>query len=89
MTLKEKRLNKLTRRNNEMTFEQVYREFEKLTGELVVGGNNDVLECAGVMMAQALRIYKTSLSENEYHIMTETIIKSRDDIIPMEMPTIN
>ena len=23
-----------------MTFEQVYREFEKLTGELVVGGNN-------------------------------------------------
>ena len=72
-----------------MTFEQVYREFEKLTGELVVDGNNDVLECAGVMMAQALRIYKTSLSENEYHIMTETIIKSRDDIIPMEMPTIN
>ena len=40
-----------------MTFEQVYREFEKLTGELVVGGNNDILECAGVMMAQALRIY--------------------------------
>ena len=73
-----------------MTFEQVYREFEKLTGELVVGGNNnDILECAGVMMAQALRIYKTTLSENEYQIMTETIIKSRDDVTAMEMPTIN
>ena len=72
-----------------MSFEQVYREFEKLTGELVVGGNNDVLECAGVMMAQALRIYKTALSENEYQIMTETIIKSRDDVTAMEMPTIN
>ena len=72
-----------------MTFEQVYREFEKLTGELVVGGNNDILECASVMMAQALRIYKTTLSENEYQIMTETIIKSRDDVTAMEMPTIN
>ena len=72
-----------------MTFEQVYREFEKLTSELVVGGNNDILECAGVMMAQALRIYKTTLSENEYQIMTETILKSRDDVTAMEMPTIN
>ena len=51
--------------------------------------NNDVLECAGVMMAQALRIYKTTLSENEYQIMTETIIKSRDDVTAMEIPTIN
>ena len=41
------------------------------------------------MMAQALRIYKTTLSENEYQIMTETILKSRDDVTAMEMPTIN
>ena len=39
-----------------MTFEELSRQFEKLTGELGVGGNNDILECAGVMMAQAIRI---------------------------------
>ena len=44
-----------------MTFEEVYREFEKLTGvDYVVGGNNDILECAGIMMAQAM----TNLQNN-------------------------
>ena len=72
-----------------MTFEELYREYEKLTMDLCVGGDNESLECAGVMVAQALRIYKTVLNENEFNIMTETILKSRNNITPLEKPTIN
>ena len=72
-----------------MTFEQLNREFEKLTADLCADGVNDPLACAGIMMAQAMRIYKTALSENEFNIMTETILKSRNNITPLEKPTIN
>ena len=72
-----------------MTFEQLNREFEKLTIDLCAEGLNEPLECAGIMMAQAMRIYKTALNENEFNIMTETILKSRSNIIEFESPTIN
>ena len=72
-----------------MTFEQLNREFEKLTVDLCAEGLNEPLECAGIMMAQAMRIYKTALNENEFNLMTETILKSRSDVIKFESPTIN
>ena len=72
-----------------MTFEELNREFEKLTADLCADGVNDPLACAGIMMAQAMRIYKTALNENEFNIMTETILKSRNDITEFESPTIN
>ena len=40
-------------------------------------------------MAQAMTIYKTALNENEFNIMTETILKSRSDVIEFESPTLN
>ena len=78
-----------TRRNNEMTFEELSRQFEKLWVDLCEDGEQDPLACAGIMMAQAMRIYKTMLTENEFNIMVETILKSRPEIISIEKPTIN
>ena len=78
-----------TRRNNEMTFEELSRQFEKLWVDLCEDGKNDPLACAGIMMAQAMRIYKSMLTENEFNIMVETILKSRPEITTIEKPTIN
>ena len=81
--------NLTNRRNNEMTFEELNREFEKLWVDLCAEGENDPLACAGIMMAQAMRIYKSMLTENEFNIMVETILKSRPEITSIEKPTIN
>ena len=79
----------IKRRNNEMTFEELSRQFEKLWVDLCEDGEQDPLACAGIMMAQAMRIYKSMLTENEFNIMVETILKSRPEIISIEKPTIN
>ena len=63
--------------------EKLYREFEKLSMK------HDPLASAGIMMAQALKIYKAILPEEEFKMVTEHILDSRDDIISLEKPTIN
>ena len=82
-------INEKIRRNNEMNFEELSREFEKLWVDLCAEGENDPLACAGIMMAQAMRIYKSMLTENEFNMMVETILKSRPEITTIEKPTIN
>ena len=72
-----------------MTFEELNREFEKLWVDLCAEGEKDPLACAGIMMAQAMRIYKSMLTENEFNMMVETILKSRPEITTIEKPTIN
>jgi len=72
-----------------MTFEQLNREFEKLTIDLCAEGLNEPLECAGIMMAQALRIYKTTMSQEEYDLITDAILKSRDRIQELKPPAMH
>jgi len=36
-----------------------------------------------------MRIYKSMLTENEFNMMVETILKSRPEITTIEKPTIN
>ena len=62
--------------------DELYREFERITI------NKDPLMVAGVMMAQALQIYKTMLDEKEFNLMTEHILKSRNEI-EIDTPTLN
>jgi hypothetical protein len=62
--------------------DEIYREFERITI------NKDPLMVAGVMMAQALQIYKTMLDKKEFNLMTEHILKSRDEI-EIDTPTLN
>lgn len=46
------------------------------------------LEVAGVMTAQAMTIYKSILSPEEYEMMAESIYNTRDKIKKLERPVI-
>lgn len=46
------------------------------------------MEVAGVMIAQALRIYKTLLTEDEFNKMMDNISNSRDKVEKFEGPII-
>jgi len=50
---------------------------------------HEPLTSAGIMMAQALTIYKTALPEEEFKRITEHILESRDNILEVERPTLN
>jgi hypothetical protein len=50
--------------------------------------DNRPMEVAGVMLAQALRIYKTLLSEKEFDQMMDNISNSRDKIEKFQGPII-
>ena len=62
--------------------EKAYKQFEKLSQE------HEPLAAAGVMMAQALVIYKTMLSPEEFTELTEHVLTSRDSVQTIEQPTL-
>ena len=64
-----------------------YQELFKKVVDLQARYNNQMI--AGTMMAQALRIYKSNLSEEGFKAMVETIADSSDTIEPFDPPTIN
>ena len=74
---------------NDGNVEVAYRRFEKIVATLCDDGKHTPLEVAGVMMAQAMRIYKTALGEEEFDNMVETILETRKDVTPFQKPTIN
>ena len=64
-----------------------YQElFEKVI-ELQLKYPNQMV--AGTMMAQALRIYKSTLKDDDFKSMIETIVESESKIQPYDKPTIN
>ena len=62
--------------------DELYEEFEKLTMK------HEPFLVAGIMMAQAMKIYKAMLSPDEFKLMTEHILESRDSILEVEKPTL-
>ena len=44
---------------------------------------------AGTMVAQALRLYKSNLTDEGFKSMVQTIANSSDSIEPFEIPTVN
>ena len=54
--------------------EELYRKIELLTI------NEDPLLIAGIMMAQALTIYKSMLTEEEFNRLAEHILNTTDAI---------
>ena len=62
--------------------EELYREFEKLSMK------EEPLTSAGIMMAQALKIYKAMLSEDEFKEITTRFLESRDDLPTIKPPTL-
>ena len=63
-----------------------YQElFEKVV-ELQLKYPNQMV--AGTMMAQALRIYKSTLKDDDFKSMIETIVESESKIEPYNKPTL-
>ena len=63
--------------------DKLYREIEKLSVQ------GEPLTVAGIMMAQAMKIYKVMLDEEEFKKLTEHILESRDNInIEVDKPTL-
>ena len=49
----------------------------------------DPLQCAGVMMAQALQHYKSLLNAEEYNKMVKLMADSKDSVKAFIKPTVN
>jgi len=64
-----------------------YQELFKTVVDMQARYNNQMI--AGTMMAQALRIYKSNLTEEGFRSMVQTIADSSDTIEPFDTPTIN
>ena len=63
--------------------DELYEEFEKLTMK------HEPFMAAGIMMAQAMKIYKAMLSEDEFKLMTEHILESRDLFETPDIPKLH
>ena len=64
-------------------YQKMYRDLNKLCEK------NDPLVVAGIMIAQAIKIYKTALPRKDFERMMDTISDSRDIVKPLKTPTIN
>ena len=49
---------------------------------------HDAMEAAGIMMAISLSIYKTSMNENDYYRIVDSIVASKDRIQTFDPPVI-
>jgi len=61
----------------------MYRDLNKLCEQ------NDPLMVAGIMLAQAMKIYKTALPQQDFEKMMDTIADSKDIVKPLRTPTLN
>ena len=75
MFKKDKKLNAL--------YQQMYKDLNNLCEK------NDPLMVAGIMMAQAIKIYKTAQPEEDFERMMDTIADSKDIVEPLRTPTLN
>ena len=64
-----------------------YQELFKTVVDMQARYNNQMI--AGTMMAQALRLYKSNLTEEGFRTMVQTIADSGDNIQPFDVPTVN
>jgi hypothetical protein len=72
---------------NNDELESIYQEFWQLVAEQINDGNS-ALEVAGIMVAQAMTIYKSVLSPEEYDQMIDTISDSRDHVQELDSDTL-
>ena len=77
----------MKKKNEDDQLNECYQELFKTVVDLQARYNNQMI--AGTMMAQALRLYKTNLTEEGFRSMVQTIADSGDNIQPFDVPTVN
>jgi hypothetical protein len=70
------------RKQNKMIRDQdlqtLYNEYMEFTGKKITEGN--AMAVAGIMLAQALSIYKTALSSDEFDQIIQTISDTKNQV---------
>ena len=69
-----------------MNLEQAYADYLVFTDHMVT--KYKPMEVAAVMMAISLSMYKTSMNEEEYNSMVDTISASRSSVKTFDIPVI-
>ena len=77
----------MSKKKEDEKLNDCYQELFKTVVDMQAKYNNQMI--AGTMMAQALRLYKTNLTEEGFRSMVQTIADSGDNIQPFDVPTAN
>ena len=73
---------------NQSDVDKVYNEVFRLMTRLC--RDYEPLAVSGVMLAQALRLYKTTLPTEDFDLLIEEVMATvKDDIKPFDIPTLN
>ena len=73
---------------NQSDVDKVYNEVFRLMTRLC--RDYEPLAVSGVMLAQALRLYKTTLPMEDFNLLIEEVMATvRDDVKPFDIPTLN
>lgn len=72
--------------NDNLNLDQVYKAYWDYTVSNIENGSRP-LAIAGVMLAQALSIYKTILKPSEFEMLMDTISESRDEVKTITIDT--
>ena len=73
---------------NQSDVNEVYNEIFRLMTRLC--RDYEPLAVSGVMLAQALRLYKTTLPMGDFDLLIEEVMATiKDDVKPFDIPTLN
>ena len=73
---------------NQSDVNVVYNEVFRLMTRLC--RDYEPLAVSGVMLAQALRLYKTTLPMGDFDLLIEEVMATvKDDVKPFDIPTLN
>jgi len=71
---------------NDAKLQRLYDTFLEFADHMCA--EHGAMEVAAIMMAQALTIYKSAMSEEDYNRMVDNISSSRDKVKTFQRPVI-
>ena len=77
----------MSKKKEDEKLNDCYQELFKTVVDMQARYNNQMI--AGTMMAQALRLYKSNLTDEGFEAMVKVIADTRDSIQPFDSPTVN
>ena len=77
----------MSKKKEDVKLNDCYQELFKTVVDMQAKYNNQMI--AGTMMAQALRLYKSNLTDEGFEAMVKVIADTGDSIQPFDSPTVN
>ena len=77
-------MKKINQSDVDVVYNEVFRLMTRLCRDY------EPLAVSGVMLAQALRLYKTTLPMGDFDLLIEEVMATvKDDVKPFDIPTLN